>query len=101
MYVEVRNRINGGPEGPMLYATSNCHDGFWRTMPDLVLDDARFGVKSEQIDTDQEDHVADEVCYACSSRPWLRHLEKPEEKPDRWMRKMDRDQAGEESWRTV
>ena len=100
-YVEVRNRIAGGAEGAMLYATSNCHQGFWRTMPDLVLDEARFGVQSEAVDSDQEDHVFDEVNYACSSRPWLRHLEKPEDKPDRWMRKMERDSAGEDSWRTV
>ena len=49
-YVEVRNRIAGGPEGPMLYATRNCHDGFWRTMPDLVMDEHQHGINSEQID---------------------------------------------------
>ena len=38
-YVQVRQRIAGDEDGPMLYATKNCHDGFWRTMPDIVMDD--------------------------------------------------------------
>jgi hypothetical protein len=38
---------------------------FWRTMQQLRLD-----VKNpEDIDTDQEDHIADEVRYAFMSRP--------------------------------
>lgn len=38
-YLAVRDRIAGDDEGPMLYACKNCHDGFWRTMPDIVMDD--------------------------------------------------------------
>ena len=38
-YVQVRQRISGDEDGPMLYATKNCVDGFWRTMPDLVMDE--------------------------------------------------------------
>jgi hypothetical protein len=34
-YVELRARIGGDEEGPMLFATSNCHAGFWRTLPDM------------------------------------------------------------------
>ena len=49
-YVEVRNRIKGDAEGPMLFATTNCHAGFWRTMPDIVMDEHRFGLKSEDVD---------------------------------------------------
>lgn len=66
-YVEVRARIAGDADGPMLYATENCHHGFWRTMPDLVMDEHKYGPKSEDVDTDQEDHcfVADTLvcCY--------------------------------------
>ena len=49
-YVEVRQRIAGNEDGPMLYAFTTCHNGFWRTMPDLVLDDAKYGLNSEQIE---------------------------------------------------
>lgn len=69
-YLEVRGRI--GEEPPLLYATSNCHDGFWRTLPDIIMDEHRFGMKSEDVDTNQEDHAYDDVRYACMSRPWLK-----------------------------
>jgi hypothetical protein len=98
-YVEVRNRIAGGEEGPMLFATSNCHAGFWRTMPDIVMDEHRFGIKSEAIDTDQEDHCSDDVMYAAMSRPWMRHVEKKERPQRDWFAKSDKPQA--ESWKTV
>lgn len=97
-YVEVRSRIAGNEDGPMLFATENCHAGFWRTMPDLVMDAHQYGLKSEQIDTDQEDHCSDEVMYACSSRPWLRHVEKKEVALKDWFRFKDKE---EESWRIV
>ena len=51
-YIEVRNRISGDEEGPMLYATSNCQAGFWRTMPDMIMDENH----PEDVDTEQEDH---------------------------------------------
>jgi hypothetical protein len=94
-YVEVRQRIAGDEEGPMLYATKNCHDGFWRTMPDLVMDETH----TEDLDTDQEDHVYDEVRYACMSRPWMQAPAKKDKKPDRWLRFDNEDE--EESWRTA
>ena len=97
-FVEVRNRIAGDEEGPMLYATSNCHAGFWRTMPDLVLDDHQYGINAEQIDTSQEDHCSDEVMYACMSRPWTQETEKAKPVRDRWMRFEPKE---EDSYRTV
>ncbi len=97
-YVEVRNRISGDGEGPMLYATRNCHAGFWRTMPELVMDEHQFGIKSEQIDTEQEDHCSDDVMYACVSRPWMRHLEEKKDAPEKWLGFEDHE---EESWRTT
>jgi hypothetical protein len=47
-----------------------CRD-FIRTVPSLPHDDKR----PEDIDTDAEDHVADEARYACMSRPWIPHIE--------------------------
>lgn len=97
-YIEVRNRISGTEEGPMLYAMDNCHAGFWRTMPDLVLDEHQFGIQSEQIATDQEDHCSDEVMYACVSRPWMRNVVKEQPKVDRWFRM---EEKSEDTWRTA
>ena len=97
-YVEVRSRIAGNEDGPMLFATDNCHHGFWRTMPDLVMDEHKYGLQSEQIETDQEDHVSDEVMYACMSRPWQRHIEKKTEVSKDWFRFREKEEA---SWRTA
>ena len=92
-YVQVRRRIAGDEEGPMLYATKDCHDGFWRTLPDLVMDERH----PEDVDTDQEDHAYDDVRYACQSRPWLTEVEKKEKRVKDWFR--EREEAS--TWRTV
>lgn len=97
-YVEVRNRIAGDADGPMFYATSNCHNGFWRTFPDLVMDEHRFGPKTEDVSTDQEDHCYDAVRYLMMGRPWMRHTEKKLPAPDRWLRFTEPE---DRSWRTV
>lgn len=96
-YVEVRQRIAGDGDGPMLYATKNCHAGFWRTMPDLVLDEDH----PEDVDTDQEDHAYDDVRYGCVSRPWMAAPHRKEKKVDRWMQKFDREDEAAENWMTV
>ena len=49
---------------PMLYVFRNCK-AFIRTIPLLQYDEH----KPEDLDTDGEDHVADEVRYFCMSRP--------------------------------
>lgn len=66
----------GDPYGvrPMIYVFSTCVD-FVRTVPVLQHDETR----PEDLDTDSEDHVADEARYACMSRPWV--PKKPESKP--------------------
>lgn len=92
-YVQVRQRIAGDEEGPMLYATRNCHDGFWRTMPDIVMDERH----PEDVDTDNEDHAYDDVRYACMSRPWLSEVKKKEIVEKDWFR--EKPQA--DSWRTA
>jgi len=100
-YAEVRSRIAGDEDGPMLYAFKTCHAGFWRTMPDLVLDDSKYGVNSESVETSQEDHVSDEVMYYCTSRPWIRSIEVAREKPDRWSRAFARDELAANDWKTI
>jgi hypothetical protein len=49
---------------PMMYIFSNCK-AFIRTIPLLQYDEH----KPEELDTDGEDHVADEARYFCMSRP--------------------------------
>lgn len=53
------------PGEPMLYFFSTCVDSI-RTIPVLQHDER----KPEDLNTDQEDHGADEARYACMSRPW-------------------------------
>ena len=48
----------------MMYIFRNCQ-AFIRTIPILQYDEH----KPEDLDTDGEDHVADEVRYFCMSRP--------------------------------
>jgi hypothetical protein len=96
-YVEVRQRINGDGDGPMLYATKNCHDGFWRTMPDLIMDESH----PEDVDTSQEDHCYDDVRYACVSRPWMQSPVRKEKKPDRWMKRFQEEEDLEDSWKVI
>ena len=65
-YLEIRNRIaNSDDENAGFYVFDDCVH-FWRTVPELQLD-ARNPEKG--WDTQQEDHVIDEVAYALVSRP--------------------------------
>lgn len=49
---------------PMMYIFRNCK-GFIRTIPQLMYDEH----KVEDVDTDGEDHIADETRYVCMARP--------------------------------
>ena len=49
---------------PMMYVFSNCK-AFIRTIPILMYDEH----KPEDLDTEGEDHVADEARYFCMARP--------------------------------
>lgn len=51
---------------PMLYFLECCDDTI-RTLPTLQHDDKN----TEDLDTEAEDHAADETRYACTSRPWV------------------------------
>lgn len=72
---QMRARLKGDLDGhPMLVFFSTCVDSI-RTIPVLQHDPD----KPEDLDTDGEDHAADEVRYGCMSRPWTQSLSK---KPD-------------------
>jgi hypothetical protein len=87
----MRHRIAGQDGTPMLYVFDTCKD-FLRTVPVLQHDPMR----AEDLDTDSEDHVADEARYACMSRPWVPALKQPEQRNrDRYNR--ERDESG--SWK--
>lgn len=62
---QVRNRLTGDAQGPKLFVLDN-NEHLIRTLPTLQHDDKN----SEDLDSDAEDHAADELRYACMSRPW-------------------------------
>lgn len=61
---QIRQRL-AGDTAPMIYFGDNCEDTI-RTLPVLQHDEKN----TEDLDTDGEDHAADEIRYACMSRPW-------------------------------
>ena len=64
-WMQVHYRLSMDENGcPMMYIFKNCR-AFIRTIPLLQYDRA----SPEDVDTDGEDHVADEVRYFCMSRP--------------------------------
>lgn len=67
----LRQRLVGENGVPMIYFADSCEDTI-RTLPVLQHDEKN----AEDLDTDSEDHAADEIRYAVMSRPW-----KPAAKP--------------------
>lgn len=64
-WMQVHYRLRFSQDGyPMMYIFKNCK-GFIRTIPLLQYDEHNV----EDLDTSQEDHIADEVRYFCMSRP--------------------------------
>lgn len=64
-WMQVHYRLAFDENGfPQMYVFRNCK-AFIRTMPLLMYDEHR----PEDLDTDGEDHVADEVRYFCMARP--------------------------------
>ena len=64
-WMQVHYRLAFDENGfPMMYVFSNCK-AFIRTIPLLQYDEH----KPEDLDSDGEDHCADEVRYFCMSRP--------------------------------
>lgn len=69
---QVRARLEGVDGRPTIYVFDSCTDSI-RTLPLMQHDDSRI----EDIDTDMEDHAADEWRYACMSRPFVRAVAVP------------------------
>ena len=63
---QMRTRLRGEGAGPLLYTLDCCEDSI-RTIPILQHDE----LNSEDLNTEAEDHVADDWRYACMSRPWV------------------------------
>jgi hypothetical protein len=86
---QVRARMND----KMVYWFSTCTDSI-RTIPVLQHDRHR----PEDIDTESEDHAADEARYACMSRPYTGSVESKQPEPqDAWGRR--RESGG--NWKTL
>jgi hypothetical protein len=65
---QLRARLVGDGDGkPMIVCFSTCLDSI-RTLPAMQHDQAR----PEDMDSNLEDHAADEWRYACMSRPWIK-----------------------------
>lgn len=62
---QVRQRLHGDGIRPQLYFFDTCVDTI-RTLPALQHDED----DEEDLDSDMEDHAADELRYACKSRPY-------------------------------
>ena len=76
----------------MLAVFDTCRD-FIRTVPALQHDPMRM----EDLDTNGEDHIADETRYACLARPMIaRPRPVPTKADDAWTREWGRGT----SWKT-
>lgn len=94
-WVQMRNRMLGEDDRPMIFCFETCRDSI-RTIPTLQHDD----LKIEDVDTDGEDHAADDWRYACQSRPWAAKLknERPTKPNDAYSRNRN---SGGDSYKTV
>ena len=72
-WAAVRARLKGRDGIPMLYVQRSC-TAFIQNIPLLQHDPHNI----EDLDTDGEDHIADELRYACLARPWMPY-ERPRE----------------------
>ncbi|MCT4654246.1 MAG: terminase family protein [Cohaesibacter sp.] len=89
---QFRTRLDGEDENrPMMVVFETCKD-FIRTVPVLQHDEKN----PEDLDTDMEDHVADEARYACMSRPWAAPVPSKDKPKDRY--REARQQTSESGW---
>lgn len=93
---QMRGRMVGDDDGrPMIVTFSTCLDSI-RTIPALQHDP----IRSEDVDSDMEDHAPDEWRYACMSRPWVKTVDKSAPKPERdWFEAVEDD--GRPNWKTA
>lgn len=89
---QMRARMVGDGERPALFVFSTCKD-FRRTVPALPHDTRR----PEDLDTEAEDHVADEARYACMSRPYVKPKPGDDRPRDRY-REPRRSSSGGSAW---
>jgi len=73
---QMRARLIGEDDRPMIYWFSTCADSI-RTIPALQHSETR----PEDVDTDGEDHAADQARYAAMSRPYIRPKQDETPKP--------------------
>ena len=75
---EMRARLRGDSSGnPMIACVDTCVASI-NTIPVLQHDPDKL----EDLDTEQEDHAADEWRYACMSRPWRDRVSDEDKKVD-------------------
>lgn len=76
-WMQMHHRLAFDENGyPMMYIFKNCK-AFIRTVPTLIYDDH----KVEDLNTEGEDHIADEARYFCMMRPITPRVIEPKEKP--------------------
>ena len=76
--MQVHHRLAFDENGwPMLYVFNTCKH-FIRTVPNLVYDETDV----EDIDTDGEDHIYDELRYVCMKNPIAPRRRLPEKKQE-------------------
>ena len=96
---QMRARLEGEDFGepmytrPMIYCFNTCVDSI-RTIPALQHDETR----PEDLDTDMEDHAADEWRYACMSRPYVKAAPEKNKGPSD---AYGFDNDDEETWKTA
>ena len=91
---QLRARMIGEGGVPMIYCFSTCPASI-RTIPVLQHDPHR----AEDLDTNSEDHAADDWRYAAMSRPWLK--EKPEKKTPHDGYRMPEEEIPQDSFKTL
>jgi terminase large subunit-like protein len=92
----MRQRLIGISGTPMIYCFDTCTASI-RTIPVLQHDPK----KGEDLDTQSEDHAADEWRYACLSRPWLKAKPEPVEPRDGYRSAQDDYAEANESFKTI
>jgi len=81
---QVKKRLVGQDGKPWLVVFDTCTHTV-RTLPTMI----HSKTKPEDMDTDGEDHAADETRYFCASRPWAPEKAK-EPPPDDYGRRRQR-----------
>lgn len=100
---QLRSRLKGEDFGepmgerPMIFTFNTCKDSI-RTIPALQHDSTR----PEDLDSDMEDHAADEWRYGCMARPYVKGKpEKPEQRPRDAFERALHDFEEAESWKVA